>query len=87
MATDDSSYSGDSDTSSQPLSRERVKLLSSNNGNSSFGLPDRDPSFKCFSVSDLKKVMACLCQTAKRMDNGEETLSYIISRDVFGKKT
>ncbi|KAM1478452.1 hypothetical protein ACFX2I_025874 [Malus domestica] len=50
MATDDSSYSGGSDTSSQPLSRERVKLLSSNNGNSSFGLPDRDPSFKCFCL-------------------------------------
>ncbi|RXI01528.1 hypothetical protein DVH24_014877 [Malus domestica] len=71
MATKDSSYSsGGSDTSSQPLSREVVKLLSSNSGNSSSGLLDRDPSFKCFSVSDLKKkVMARLCQTAKRMDN------------------
>ncbi|KAM1173159.1 hypothetical protein FF1_025924 [Malus domestica] len=73
MATDDSSYSfGGSDTSSQPLSRERV---SSNSGTSSFGLSDRDPSFKCFSVSDLKKVMARLCQTAKRMDNGETCLA------------
>ncbi|KAM0978379.1 hypothetical protein ACFX2C_014353 [Malus domestica] len=72
MATNDSSYSSSgSDTSSQPLSRERIKLLSSYSNNSSSGLPDQDPSFKCFSVSDLKKkVMARLCQTAKRMDNG-----------------
>nr|XP_043620650.1 uncharacterized protein LOC122592476 [Erigeron canadensis] len=53
-STDDysstSSLSSDGN-SSQPLTKERVKLLSSG-GNS----PDRDePSFKCFSVSDLKK--------------------------------
>ncbi|KAM1807624.1 hypothetical protein ACFX11_030604 [Malus domestica] len=76
MATDDSSYSSDgSDTSSQPLSRERVKFLSSNSGNSSSGLPNQDPSFKCFSVSNLKKkVMARLCQTTKRMDNGGSSI-------------
>ncbi|KAB2605064.1 hypothetical protein D8674_004781 [Pyrus ussuriensis x Pyrus communis] len=73
MATDDasssssSSSSGGSDTSSQPLSRERVKLLSSNSGNSSSGPPERDPSFKCFSVSDLKKkVMAGLCKNGEK---------------------
>ncbi|KAM1620344.1 hypothetical protein ACFXTN_017327 [Malus domestica] len=77
MATDDSSSSSSgSDTSSRLLSREQVKLLSSNNGNSSSGLPDRDPSFKCFFVSDLKKkVMAGLCQTEKRLDSGEKVLT------------
>ncbi|KAB2629022.1 hypothetical protein D8674_033817 [Pyrus ussuriensis x Pyrus communis] len=72
MATDDSSSSsGGSNTSSQLLSQERVKLLSSDSSNLSSGLPDWDPSFKCFFVSNLKKkVMAGLCQTAKRMDNG-----------------
>ncbi|KAL7583423.1 hypothetical protein Lser_V15G41517 [Lactuca serriola] len=52
MASDDSSVSSSSsDNNSQPLSRERVKLLSA---------PTRsEQSFKCFSVSDLKKrVMA-----------------------------
>ncbi|KAL3531527.1 hypothetical protein ACH5RR_010849 [Cinchona calisaya] len=49
---DDSSSSSSSDNSSTQLSRERVKLLSSGPG-------DEDPTFKCFSVSDLKKkVMA-----------------------------
>ncbi|CAN6561594.1 unnamed protein product [Malus baccata var. baccata] len=66
MATDDSSSSsssGGSENSSQPLSRERVKLLSSNGSNSSSSSADGDPSFKCFSVSDLKKkVMAGLCK-------------------------
>lgn len=62
MASDDSA----SDSSSQPLSRERVKLLSSNT-NSSCDSPDRDPSFKCFSVSDLKKkVMAGLCKNCEK---------------------
>ena len=63
MASDDS----DSDSSSQPLSREqRIKLLSSNT-NSSSASPDRDPSFKCFSVSDLKKkVMAGLCKNCEK---------------------
>ncbi|KAI3506559.1 hypothetical protein L1887_21118 [Cichorium endivia] len=58
MASDDSSVSSSSsDYNSQPLSRERVKLLSAG-GNS----PTRsEQSFKCFSVSDLKKkVMAGL---------------------------
>ncbi|KAL4313245.1 hypothetical protein GQ457_01G054160 [Hibiscus cannabinus] len=41
----DDSASVSSDNSSQQLSRERVKLLPSS----------PDPSFKCFSVSDLKK--------------------------------
>ncbi|KAM1101943.1 hypothetical protein ACFX2B_008151 [Malus domestica] len=69
MATDDASScsSGGSDTSSQPLSRERVKLLSSNSGNSSSRWPERDPSFKCFSVADLKKkVMAGLCKNGEK---------------------
>ncbi|KAK9282126.1 hypothetical protein L1049_005038 [Liquidambar formosana] len=58
MASDEST-SLSSDNSSQQLSREQVKLLSSHN--SSSGSPGRDPSFKCFSVSDLKKkVMAGL---------------------------
>lgn len=62
MASDDSA----SDSSSQPLSRERVKLLSSNT-NSSSASPDREPSFKCFSVSDLKKkVMAGLCKNCEK---------------------
>lgn len=57
LASDDTSSSlssENSSSSSQQLSKERVKLLSS---------PERDqhPSFKCFSVSDLKKkVMAGL---------------------------
>ncbi|KAJ9696634.1 hypothetical protein PVL29_008713 [Vitis rotundifolia] len=62
MVSDDSS----SDSSSQQLSRERVKLLSSSN-NSSSDSPIRDPSFKCFSVSDLKKkVMAGLCKNCEK---------------------
>lgn len=61
MANDDSS----SENSSQQFSRERVKLLSSNN--SSSDSEDRDTSFKCFSVSDLKKkVMAGLCKNNER---------------------
>lgn len=64
MANDDSG-SLSSDSSSQPLSRERVKLLGS--GNSSSDSPSRDPSFKCFSVSDLKKkVMAGLCKNCDK---------------------
>lgn len=57
-----SSSSVSSDGSSQPLSRERVKLLSSG-GDS----PSRDePTFKCFSVSDLKKkVMAGLSKNCE----------------------
>ncbi|PON72413.1 N-terminal acetyltransferase A, auxiliary subunit [Trema orientale] len=60
MAYDDSG----SENSSQQLSRERVKLLSSNSSSDSEG---RDPSFKCFSVSDLKKkVMAGLCKNCDK---------------------
>ncbi|KAG2697612.1 hypothetical protein I3760_07G114800 [Carya illinoinensis] len=58
MANDDSG-SLSSENSSQHFSRERVKLLGS--GNLSSDSLGRDPSFKCFSVSDLKKkVMAGL---------------------------
>ena len=61
MAYDDSG----SENSSQSLSRERVKLLSSSN--SSSDSEGRDPSFKCFSVSDLKKkVMAGLCKNCDK---------------------
>lgn len=64
MANDDSG-SVSSDSSSQQLSRERVKLLPS--GDSSDDSLDRDPSFKCFSVSDLKKkVMAGLCRNCDK---------------------
>ncbi|XP_062144792.1 uncharacterized protein LOC133852131 [Alnus glutinosa] len=64
MANDDSG-SLSSESLSQPLSRERVKLLGS--GNSSTDSPSRDPSFKCFSVSDLKKkVMAGLCKNCEK---------------------
>ncbi|XP_042518729.1 uncharacterized protein LOC122092472 isoform X2 [Macadamia integrifolia] len=46
-----------SDNSSQQLSREQVKLLPSDS-------IDKDPTFKCFSVSDLKKkVMAGICKS------------------------
>ncbi|KAM0071866.1 putative DnaJ domain, tetratricopeptide-like helical domain superfamily [Helianthus debilis subsp. tardiflorus] len=53
MSSDDSTTSSSSSSSvssdgnSQPLSRERVNLLSSGD--------NAEPSFKCFSVSDLKK--------------------------------
>ena len=59
--TADDSTSLSSDNSSQHLSKERVNLLS---GNSS----EKDrPSFKCFSVSDLKKkVMAGLCKNCDK---------------------
>lgn len=62
-SSDDSSSSSSlsSDNSSQHLSRERVKLLSGDE-------PARDePSFKCFSVSDLKKkVMAGLSKHCEK---------------------
>ena len=58
---DSSSSSVSSDTSSQQLSREGVKLLSSSESS------ERDQSFKCFSVSDLKKkVMAGLYKTCEK---------------------
>lgn len=68
LASDDTSSSSSSsasssssDGSSQQLSRERVKLLSSP------GSRGRDPCFKCFSVSDLKKkVMAGLCKNCDK---------------------
>ncbi|KAJ9171742.1 hypothetical protein P3X46_015061 [Hevea brasiliensis] len=61
----DESGSVSSENSSQQLSRERVKLLPSNN--SSSGTAETDPSFKCFSVSDLKKkVMAGLCKNCEK---------------------
>ncbi|KAE8697172.1 putative beta-D-xylosidase 2-like [Hibiscus syriacus] len=64
MSTDDSG-SVSSDNSSQTLSRERVKLLPSNNSSSDSA--GRDPSFKCFSVSDLKKkVMAGLSKNCDK---------------------
>ncbi|KAG6700036.1 hypothetical protein I3842_08G091600 [Carya illinoinensis] len=66
MANDDSG-SLSSENSSQHLSRERVKLLGSGNLSSDWACRDRDPSFKCFSVSDLKKkVMAGLCKNCDK---------------------
>ncbi|GAV82527.1 DnaJ domain-containing protein/TPR_11 domain-containing protein [Cephalotus follicularis] len=64
MANDDSG-SVSSDNSSQQHSRERVMLLHSNSSSSDSLV--RDPSFKCFSVSDLKKkVMAGLCKNCEK---------------------
>lgn len=62
-STSSTSSSGSSDNSSSQLSRERVKLLSSGSDS-----PGRDEtSFKCFSVSDLKKkVMAGLCKNCDK---------------------
>ena len=70
MATDDSSSSfGGSDTSSQPFSREQVKLLSSNNGNSSSGLLDQDSG-------SFLQVLLCLGLEeeghGKALSNGEK---------------
>ncbi|GLT43144.1 hypothetical protein SLA2020_171150 [Shorea laevis] len=63
LANEDSG-SVSSDYSSQQLSRERVQLLSNNSSSDSLG---RDPSFKCFSVSDLKKkVLAGLCKNCEK---------------------
>ncbi|KAE8662400.1 putative beta-D-xylosidase 2-like [Hibiscus syriacus] len=64
MSTDDSG-SVSSDNSSQQLSRERVKLLPSSD--SSSDLSRTDPSFKCFSVSYLKKkLMAGLWKNGEK---------------------
>lgn len=64
MANDDSG-SLSSESSSQHLSRERVKLLGS--GNLASDSDCRDPGFKCFSVSDLKKkVMAGLSRNCDK---------------------
>ncbi|XP_050237829.1 uncharacterized protein LOC126687334 [Mercurialis annua] len=64
---DSGSVSSDnSSSSSQNLSKERVKLLGSDNS-SSGDSGEKDPSFKCFSVSDLKKkVMAGLCKNCDK---------------------
>ncbi|KAI4349727.1 hypothetical protein L6164_010287 [Bauhinia variegata] len=60
MANEDSG-SFSSDNFSLQHSREGVKLLSSSESHS------RDQSFKCFSVSDLKKkVMAGLCKSGEK---------------------
>lgn len=67
IAIEDSA--GSADSSSQNLCRDRVKLLSANNSSSSSSSdsPSLDPSFKCFSISDLKKkVMAGLCKNCDK---------------------
>lgn len=66
IAIEDSA--GSADSSSQNLCRDRVKLLSANNSSSfSSDSPSLDPSFKCFSISDLKKkVMAGLCKNCDK---------------------
>ncbi|XP_058076675.1 uncharacterized protein LOC131225209 [Magnolia sinica] len=62
-----SSSSLSSENSSQQLSKDRVKLLSSDNMSSSVPPSDGDASFKCFSVSDLKKkVLAGLCKNCEK---------------------
>ncbi|XP_068662419.1 uncharacterized protein [Aristolochia californica] len=66
VQSDDTSSS---DISSQHHSRERVKLLSASDNSSSLRSEDgdRDHSFKCFSVSDLKKrVLAGLCRNCEK---------------------
>lgn len=69
IAIEDSA--GSADSLSQNLCRDRVKLLSVNNNSSSSSSssdsPSLDPSFKCFSISDLKKkVMAGLCKNCDK---------------------
>ncbi|KAG9459607.1 hypothetical protein H6P81_004115 [Aristolochia fimbriata] len=66
VQSDDTSSS---DISSQYLPRERVKLLSASDNSSSSRSEDGDGdhSFKCFSVSDLKKkVLAGLCKNCEK---------------------
>ncbi|KAL5996344.1 hypothetical protein ACLOJK_026421 [Asimina triloba] len=59
-----SSSSLSSDNSLQQLPKDRVKLLSDT---SSGPASDRDITFKCFSVSDLKrKVLAGLCKNCEK---------------------
>ena len=55
MAYSDDSTGSSSDNSSQTLSRERVKLLSSSSSEWDSPGCDYPTNFKCFSVSDLKK--------------------------------
>ncbi|KAM7275343.1 hypothetical protein ACFE04_017209 [Oxalis oulophora] len=75
MSTEDSSSSSSgsvsSDNSSQPLSRERVKLLGSSTDDSLC----YDPTFKCFSVSELKKKV--LAGLGKNCDK-EEQWRYLV---------
>ncbi|CAM8922517.1 unnamed protein product [Rhodiola kirilowii] len=60
VGSDDSSVS--SENSSQPLAKERVKLLSSCSDDSS---DDGSAVFKCFSVFDLKKkVLGGICKNS-----------------------
>ncbi|RZC89024.1 hypothetical protein C5167_030717 [Papaver somniferum] len=67
MVSEESSHSSDLNSSSQQLSRERVKLLSGDNSSSSDSYEKEYPSFKCFSVSDLKnKVMAGLYKNCEK---------------------
>ncbi|XP_026457477.1 uncharacterized protein LOC113358160 [Papaver somniferum] len=67
MVSEESSHSSDLNASSQQLSRERVKLLSGDNSSSSDSYEKEYPSFKCFSVSDLKKkVMAGLYKNCEK---------------------
>ncbi|KAM7275286.1 hypothetical protein ACFE04_017152 [Oxalis oulophora] len=66
LSADDSSSSSSGSVSSDYSSKDRVKLLGSN-GNSSDDSLSQDPSFKCFSVKDLKKkVMAGLCKNCEK---------------------
>ncbi|KAJ4968160.1 hypothetical protein NE237_014861 [Protea cynaroides] len=63
LVSEESSLS--SDNSYQQLSRERVKLLSSDQSPSDS--TDKDSTFRCFSVADLKKkVMAGLCKNYEK---------------------
>ena len=55
MAYSDDSSGSSSDNSSHSLSRERVKLLSSSSSECDSLSCDYPTTFKCFSVSDLKK--------------------------------
>ncbi|KAK6941072.1 hypothetical protein RJ641_030603 [Dillenia turbinata] len=65
--TTSASSSSSWDSSSQPLTRERVKLLSESETENS--------SFKCFSISDLKKkVMAGLSKNCEK----EEQWRYLV---------
>ncbi|KAL1341178.1 hypothetical protein HN51_027662 [Arachis hypogaea] len=73
--SDEDSSSSDSGFSSQSLSREGVKLLSSSSFSSSSDSsscsfspsPGRDQSFTCFSVSHLKKkLMAAICKSCEK---------------------
>ncbi|XP_043720968.1 uncharacterized protein LOC122668474 [Telopea speciosissima] len=69
MVSEESSLSSDnSSQSSHQLSKERVMLLSSDHSPSDS--TDKDPTFICFSVSDLKKkVMAGLSSAAFRKES------------------